>query len=722
MVGAATPALVQPVVPNAATPLPPDTAPSVPEILPTPSPTTPPLTPPSRPTPDSNLTPLPPATSEVKPTEVKPTEVKPTEVKPVEVEPTEAKPVEVKPTEAKPALQAEGIVELRADQQTYDRDRQVFTAEGNVSMKFRNSLLVADRVQVNLLNRFTVAEGKVTLTRGDQVLQGDRFEYNFVQGEGKIRGARGELYVPSLGDEPRQPLPTDISASTNFALPIGERIYANQPAQNVQSQGGINVTAGSRSSTSGIPLAGTASAAGNIRRLRYEADSADFDPTGLVAANVRLTNDPFSPPELELRTPKLRVTRLSPLRDEIKAEKPRLVFDQRFKLPIFQNRVVIDRRRRTPGLFQPGFDDGDRGGLFIGRTIDVISQPNWSFSLTPQFLLQRAIQNGVNSDAFGLKAKLTANISERTTVRAIGDLSSFDLSKFEDRFRGSLRAQHLIGTHTLSLEGSYRDRLFNNSLGFQNVQSSLGLLFYSPSIPIGKTGINFSYQLGYQSIRANTDRLDLLNPIRANDRITLNRFQSSVALSRGFILWQGNALPATPEAGLRYTPTPLKPYVGVDVGLTGVASLYSNGDTQRSVGANVRLAGQFGHSSKNFFDYTAFNITYSNLALGGLSPFLFDRTADTQILFAGITQQVYGPWRLGFQTAWNLNTGKEISTDYLVEYSRRTHSVLLRYNPVQKLGSISFQISDFNWAGGASERFGGSGVRGVSSGVESGLE
>jgi hypothetical protein len=138
------------------------------------------------------------------------------------------------------ALQAEGVVELLADTQTFDRDRGIFTADGNVRMRFRNSLLVADRVEVNLINRFAVGEGKVTLTRGAQVLQGDRFEYNFVQGEGKIRGVRGELYVPTLTEEPRT-LPSDISPLANLNRPIGERIYANQPAQNVQRAGGIEI-------------------------------------------------------------------------------------------------------------------------------------------------------------------------------------------------------------------------------------------------------------------------------------------------------------------------------------------------------------------------------------------------------------------------------------------------------------------------------------------------
>ncbi len=608
-------------------------------------------------------------------------------------------------------------MELQADEQTFDRSRQVFTAAGNVNMRFRNSLLVADRVQVNLLNRFAVADGNVTLTRGEQVLQGDRFEYNFVEGEGKIRGARGEIYIPNINQEPTQALPTDLTATRNLSVPIGQRIYANQPAQNVQSPGGIKINLGSGNNTSGSAIVGEAGLTGRVKRLRYEADSADFYPEGLTAENVRITNDPFSPPELELRSEKIRVTHLSPFRDELKAEKPRLVFDQRFALPLWPNRIVIDRRRRPPLPFQPGFDDTDRGGLFIERTFDVVSQPNFQLTLTPQVFVQRAIQAGINADDLGLKAEATGQIGDRTSIQARGSLNSFDLSKFDQRFRGDIRANQLIGTHTLSLEGSYRDRLFNNSLGFQTVQSTLGLLFYSPAIALGSTGINLSYQVGYQRIRANTDRADLLSPTRINNLVILNRFQSSVALSKGFTLWQGKPLPATETAGLRYTPTPLVPYVNLSAGITGVNSLYSNGEQQSSLGGSISLAGQLGHSSRDYLDYTAFNITYSNLALNGLSPFLFDRTADTEILFAGITQQVYGPWRLGFQTAWNLKTKREISTDYLLEYSRRTYSVLLRYNPVQQLGSIGLQISDFNWDGGRSQNFGGSGVRG-NSGVQ----
>jgi hypothetical protein len=232
------------------------------------------------------------------------------------------------------------------------------------------------------------------------------------------------------------------------------------------------------------------------------------------------------------------------------------------------------------------------------------------------------------------------------------------------------------------------------------VQSSLGGVITSPIIPLGKSGINLSYQGGAQYINSNTDRADLLEPQRKNNRVSLGRLQGSIALNTGFLLWQGKPLPATAKEGLKYTPNPVVPYLQAIAGVTGTTSYYTSGDNQSTLIGTVGLVGQIGHFSRPFFDYTAFNVSYSQGFNSGLSPFLFDRSVDNKVLSAGISQQIYGPFRLGFQTSINLDTGKESSTDYILEYNRRTYGITLRYNPVLELGGFSIRISDFNWKGG----------------------
>jgi hypothetical protein len=77
---------------------------------------------------------------------------------------------------------------------------------------------------------------------------------------------------------------------------------------------------------------------------------------------------------------------------------------------------------------------------------------------------------------------------------------------------------------------------------------------------------------------------------------------------------------------------------------------------------------------------------------------LFDRAIDRQVLSAGVLQQVYGPVRLGFQTSINLETGELFNTDIILDYSRRTYGLTLRYNPNLQVGSIVFRINSFNWS------------------------
>ncbi|MBD2609612.1 DUF3769 domain-containing protein [Scytonema hofmannii FACHB-248] len=605
------------------------------------------------------------------------------------------------PTTTTPAR--ERIVEITSDRQEYDQQRRIVTAVGNVVVRFDGAVVDADRLQVNLDNLIAVGDGNVALTRGDQVLRGERFTYNFIQDSGELKNGRGEVYIPTAGtDLAFNSVDTGVGGVVT-ARPPSDRIRANQPTASVNSPGGVNFNLGGRADATNLP---GPKVGGVVKRVRFQAERVDFYPRGWQARNVRFTNDPFSPPELELRADKVTLTREAPLVDTIKTERQRLVLDQRTTLPIPIDRQTIDRRERdvTPAIVSVGFDGDQRGGLFIERSFQPFNTEGVRFSVTPQFFAQKAITGGGNfASLFGLTTKLTANLSPKTRIDGSGILTSLDLGTVEDNLRASLRLRQELGDqnpHILNLEYSYRDRLYNGTLGFQTVQSSLGAVVISPRIPLGTTGFNLRYQGGAQYINANTDRLDLLATQRENNRISLGRVQGSATVDGGIILWQGKGLAPTPTEGLRYTPNPIVPYIQAFGDVTGTSSYYSSGDNQTTLIATAGLRGQFGHFSRPAFDYTAFNISYSQGIFSGASPFLFDRAVDNKVLNLGISQQLYGPFSLGFQTSINLDTGARTSTDYIVEYNRRTYGITLRYNPVLELGGISFRISDFNWSGG----------------------
>jgi len=634
---------------------------------------------------------------------------------------TNTQPTDEQQLPSQPPTETRRVIEILADRQIYDENRRVVTAEGNVVVRFDGSVVDADSLQVNIDNLVAVGEGNVAVTRGEQVLRGNRFTYNFIQDTGDLEGGSGEINLAQAPEDFSFESP-DIAGGVP-RRPLSDRIRRNQPLTNIGSPGGIGVELGGRDARN-LPGGQTG---GEVRRVRFEAGRVDFYPRGWQARDVRITNDPFSPPELELRADSVTLSQISPRQDKLRLRRPRLVFDQGLTLGIPGYTRTIDRTRRdaTPAPISIGFDGDERGGLYLERSFRVLDTPQFSWKVTPQFFAQQAIQNNTGNfpALFGFKSSLNATLNERSQINASTSLTNLDLTELEDNLRANVRYNYLLGNianpYQATFEYSYRDRLYNGSLGFQTVQSSFGGVIISPNIPLGKTGLNLRYQAGAQQISANTDRQDLLDVDRSNDRISLGRLQASATIGGGINLWQGKPLPATREQGLKYTANPVVPYVQTFGSITGTGSYYSNGDNQNTLIGTIGLQGQFGHFSKPFLDYTGFNVSYSQGTNEGLSPFLFDRYVDNKVLSAGITQQLYGPFRFGFQTTINLDTSERTSTDYILEYSRRTYGISLRYNPVLELGGISFRINDFNWSGGTDPFSGDTGgVKPVVGGVE----
>ena len=603
-------------------------------------------------------------------------------------------------------------IEVISDRQEYDRPNNTIIAEGNVVMRFAQSVMTSDRLEINLNDRLAVARDNVVLQRGEQVLRGERFEYYLVADRGVIYQAGGEIYQPSLGQDAdfKQQLAPE---ATILDRALGDRLINNQPLTNVTGSQNIGATIGSTRDLN--ILDGSDDSSGAINRLRFEAERVDFEADTWTAENLSLTNDPFSPPELEVRAKTARFEQLDPLTGRLVTTKSRLVLDDSLAVPLLANRFVFDDRSSQPGLFDIAFDGDERGGLYLERSFNIIDRDKFSWNITPQYFLQRALipdafefsnedEGGLfDSASYGLRSRINTIFTPTTDLSASLSITDFDFNDLEDNLRARVGLQQRVGQsdnpYRFALEYNYRDRLFNGSLGFQTVRSSFGGVVTSPTVALGNTGVTFRYQGSIQNISADTDRADLLEANRDNNRVNLTRYQGAAFVNKSFSLWRGEALPSTQDAGLRYTPIPVVPYLDLFTGISGVGSFYSNSDSQLSLEGSIGIRGQLGHFSRSWLDYTGFQLSYSQNLRGDSSPFLFDRLVDRRTLSMGISQQIYGPIRAGVQTTLNLNDGDEISTDYLLEYSRRTYNIALRYNPVLEIGSFSLRISGFNWQG-----------------------
>jgi lipopolysaccharide export system protein LptA len=599
-----------------------------------------------------------------------------------------------------------GSIELTAQQQEFNNQTQIVTADGKVIVRFNKAILNADRLKVDLKTKIATAEGNISLIRGKQILYGDKFEYNFGEDRGSIMEARGDIYQPTLIRD------LNVTAQATSATPAGEkrfteplltdRLRNDQPITTIENTGTSGVTVGSDRD---IEFRPTLKSNGKVTRLRFQANKIDFNGDRVTAEKIRVTNDPFSPPELQIKADRAQFKTVNSEEDEFTISNGRLTIENNFDIPLLKDRFVLNKTGKDPNPFNIGFDGDERGGLYVESNFYPIFDPRFRVTLTPQYFLQRAITglNFLDSSVFGIKANIAGDISPETTVQASASLAGINFNKFSNNLRAKASIKQnfslLSLPHSLVGEAVYRDRIFNGSLGYQDVESSLGAVLTSPNLPIGNTGINLDYQVGAQIISANTDRQNLLNRTRSNDLVSLNRYQTAANLTKSFRLWSGSSLPPDRPETYNYSPIPVVPYLQLNTGIRGAFSNYSNGDNQSSVGYNVGIQGQFGNFSGGSFDYTGFNLNYFQQFRNNSSPFLFDRVVDNRLLSAGINQQISGPFRVGIQTSLNLDTGQQVSTDYYVEYSRRTYNFLLRYNPILQQGSIGFKLNDFNWDG-----------------------
>ncbi len=599
-----------------------------------------------------------------------------------------------------------GVIELRAEEQSYDSKEQIVTATGNVRVRFRNALLKADQVTVDIQSRKAVAIGNVLIKRGEQVLRGDKFDYDFGNDKGEIISASGDVYQPTLERD------VDIANNKPSVLPpsgsrfpetsLADKLERDQPVTKIERRGATGAIIGTDREIEFQPP--PPPPLGTFTRLRYRADKLEFDGKLLTGNGVRVTNDPFSPPELEVRADRATFKSIGLGQDQINTSNARVTIEQNVNIPLVVAQFGLGKSALETNPFGVGFDNDERGGLFFERTFKLTDDDKVSWTLTPQYFAQRVIaQDKLTSlDSIGVKTALTANLAPGTVFEAKAALTSLEPSVVGNNLRSSLAViQDLdlpTGKHKVVADSAYRERVFNGTLGFQDLQSSLGIGITSPQIALGDTGIKFDYNAGFRLLNAGTDRLG----VGASDgRVNLGRFQMAANLNKSWRLWEGTGPDPNERSTYNYSPVPVVPYLQLNTGINARVGSYTNGESQSLYGYGVSLQGQIGHFTAPAFDYTGFNLGYSQGFLSGSSPFLFDRFQDTRVITAGINQHLFGPLKAGIQTSINVDTSRPISTDYYLEYSRRTFSIVTRYNPVLQLGSIGFRINDLDWRGQA---------------------
>jgi hypothetical protein len=461
---------------------------------------------------------------------------------------------------------------------------------------------------------------------------------------------------------------------------------------------------------------------GTISRWRIQANRLSVTPNGWQADRAAFTNDPYTP-ALSWVDASGVVAHQEPNGDLVlQAKSNQLILEDRLPIPLQRNQR-FEKDREVENRWVMAVDSEDRDGFYLGYNLKPLEVgKRGTLNLQPQFMVRRALDGTTSSyvlpgkpigsspksqptrigDLFGLLARFDTRVLG-LNIDVVGDFSTFDPSNFANGTRSwgdisrSFRLP-LIGRTTARGFGAYRYRVWNGSLGEQDVYSALGAsLEQTRDLPnLGKLTNRMFWRAGFgnfQGTRFNSANLAEL--WRANVYGSIN--------SR-LPLWSGKALNPGTELATRFSPTPIVPGLAINTNLNMNLAYYGDGTNQQTFSISAGPTLTLGHLQKNFFDYTQLTVTGGGTLRQGLSPFSFDRAVDLSTIGLGLTQQLVGPLILSGGIGLNTDPNSEFFGDVVDSYvelrwQRRAYELAIYYSPYQGIGGVRVKLNDFNFRG-----------------------
>ncbi|KGG26565.1 MULTISPECIES: DUF3769 domain-containing protein [unclassified Prochlorococcus] len=460
---------------------------------------------------------------------------------------------------------------------------------------------------------------------------------------------------------------------------------------------------------------------GSISRWRIQAAKVTISPEGWKADRMGFSNDPYTPSQTRIDAEDVIATEEPSGDIVIQSRRNRLIVEERFPIPVSRTQT-IKKQEEVENRWVFGIDNEDRDGFFVGRDLKPIElTKNYTLSLQPQFLLERAIDGETKSyvapgssidsskttqpitaaDLFGLEAELTGK-TWGWDVDINADISTFNPLNIANgsRYWGDLKRDFdipWIGSLQANLFAAYRYEAWNGSLGETDIYSAYGAFLQKKGDwAWGKLTNNYLLRAGAGNYQAEEFKSENLSDLwRAN-------FYGS--LNSSYPLWIGKSAALTPEAAYRYSPVAIVPGLRFNTNLKTTFDAYGDGERKATIGLTGGPALTLGTFSKPFLDFTRLSISGGGTLKQGSSPFKFDQNIDLATLGIGLTQQIAGPLLLNTGVAYNVDPnspyyGDIINSNIELRWQRRSYDFGFYFNPYKGIGGFRFRLNDFNFTG-----------------------
>ena len=461
---------------------------------------------------------------------------------------------------------------------------------------------------------------------------------------------------------------------------------------------------------------------GMISRWRMQANQLTVTPKGWQADRAAFTNDPYTPAQSWVDASGVVAYQEANGDLVIQAKSNQLILEDRLPIPLQRNQR-FEKDREVENRWVMAVDSEDRDGFYLGYNLKPLEVgKRGTLNLQPQFMVRRALDGTTSSyvlpgqpigsspksqptrigDLFGLLARFDTRVLG-LNVDVVGDFSTFDPSNFANGTRSWADISRsfnlpVIGKTTARGFAAYRFRVWNGSLGEQDVYSALGVsLEQDVALPnLGSITNRMFWRAGVGNFQGTQfTSVNLADLWRASAYGSINsRLQ----------LWTGKPLNPGTELATRFSPTPVVPGLALNSNLNMNLAYYGDGTNQQAVSISGGPTLTLGHLQKNFFDYTQFTIAGGGTLRQGVSPFSFDRIVDLGTLGVGLTQQLVGPLMFSGGVGINVDPNSEFFGDVLDSYvelrwQRRAYELAIYYSPYQGIGGVRVKLNDFNFRG-----------------------
>ena len=461
---------------------------------------------------------------------------------------------------------------------------------------------------------------------------------------------------------------------------------------------------------------------GSISRWRMQANRITVNPNGWQADRAAFSNDPYTPAQAWVDAEGV-VARLEPNGDlVIQAQRNQLILEDRLPIPLQRNQR-FEKQQEVENRWVLASDGEDRDGLYIGYNLKPISVVgNGTLNLQPQFMVRRALDGTTDSyvlpgqpigaspssqptrigDLFGLLARYETKLFG-FQLDATADISTFDPSNFADGTRSWADLKRnfnlpVLGKATARGFAAYRYRVWNGSLGEQDVYSALGVsLEQTRALP---NWGRLSNQIFWRAGIGNFQGTEFRSPNLAE----LWRGSLFASLNSRLPLWTGKAIEPGPESATRFSPVPIIPGLVLNTNTSVNLAYYGDGTYQNLYSISGGPTLTLGHLQRNWFDYTQLTVTGGGTLRDGKSPLSFDRAVDLGTVGIGLTQQLVGPLLLSGGIGLNVDPRSEFFGDTVGSYvelrwQRRAYELAVYFSPYEQLGGIRVKLNDFNFSG-----------------------